>query len=495
MAVDAFPPGEGLCNSHIAPAATSHPSSFFLRPLSALLMAIDSQCHMQDMDRQPEAPEVDEVIYYVNRDSAGWVEQHVRRRVYIELKLECTRNRTRNGHRARDDWLCVYCRGSFLSKLRLTDHRVGGCPCGPVNSHRVKWELPVYPNLKTAKQGKDLKLVLQRGEGSVWDNLQDETVWFDLNPELTDVTTPPLGARVQKRWFMEPTLETLRPCPPRTPDFRPPPTSKPPMPPTQQSAPQATPDSVDLPDDESEPEAPPARPNKRRHAELEGGHCVFHSSQQFNAPPRKQSHVHTRQSSGGDQHAPNRPRSSHPPAAGHRVPPPHPIRVTPIQSRNPSPERAAILGPPSSAPEVFADAPVPPVTPTTIMESPRHEQDMAAELRKERHAFYQRAASAARGSVKMDTPKPPLRPPIQPPGLFYLMSCGLLAFDLEGGKYVDFEAEVQQWKDGPAFMDRLFAAFGRFCNPKHQVTTARLYSASMVSLKIISICSYYSNSV
>ena len=166
---------------HMECAANPNPSSFVSGPLCALLLAIDSQCRLQDMG--------DEVVYYVNRDSAGWVEQHVRRHVYLELKVECTRNRIRNEHRARDDWVCLYCRCSFPSKLRLTDHRCGGCPCGPVNSRGLKWQLPVYPNLKTAKQGKDLKLALQRGD--VWENLQDEEVWFGLNPELLDVTKPP----------------------------------------------------------------------------------------------------------------------------------------------------------------------------------------------------------------------------------------------------------------------------------------------------------------
>jgi hypothetical protein len=111
------------------------------------------------------------------------------------------------------------------------------------------------------------------------------------------------------------------------------------------------------------------------------------------------------------------------------------------------------------------------------MENPRAEQDTAAELRKERSAFYLKAASAARASTQMDCPKPPLRPLLQPPALFHLMSCGLLAFDLEGGKYEDFNAEVQRWQDDSAFMDRLFAAFGRFSNPKHQVAFASLHTA------------------
>ena len=99
------------------------------------------------MDCEPQAPlpEEDEVTYYVNKDSVGWVEQHVRRRLYIKLKLECIHNRSRNVHKARDDWLCLYCRGSFPSKLQLTNHRVGGCPCGPLDSSGSKWELHVYP--------------------------------------------------------------------------------------------------------------------------------------------------------------------------------------------------------------------------------------------------------------------------------------------------------------------------------------------------------------
>jgi hypothetical protein len=485
MAVDAIPCGEDFRNSHPR-GATRHPPSFFLRNLSALFKAIDSECRMQEMGSQPEAREGDEVIYYVNRDTSGWVQQHVRRRVYIELKLECTRNRTRNHNKARDDWLCVYCKGSFLSKLRLTDHRLGGCAHGPVNSNGVKWDLPVYPNLKTAKQGKDLKHSLQRGEGEVWDNLSDEDVWYELNPELRDITTPPAGARVVERRFMEATLENLRACPPRTPDSRPPPRFKPPLPRRQQSAPHE-PEVVDIPEDDSEPEAPlprpskrrhaeagedagpSARPSKRRHAETPDGHRVQHSPRQWNAPPRKQAPVHQRQTSGSDQAAPNHSRSSHPPPGGHRVPPPLPIRVTPIQTRSPSPERAAILAPIPPAHVPAAVAPVPPVTPAIPTESPGGSQDMAAELRNERQAFYLKAASAARASVQMETPKPPLRTPIQPPALFYLMSCGLLAFDLEGGRYEDFEVEVQQWKGDPTFMDRLFAAFGRFCNPKHQV--------------------------
>ena len=70
--------------------------------------------------------------------------------------------------------------------------------------------------------------------------------------------------------------------------------------------------------------------------------------------------------------------------------------------------------------------------------------DMILGLRKDRHAFHMRAANAARASVKMDNPKPTMRPPIQPPGLFHLMACGLLTFDLERGEFRAFEDEVQK---------------------------------------------------
>ena len=71
-----------------------HPLSFLVPPLTALFLAID----LQNMEsaRQTQHTAEDEVVYYVNRDHSGWVEQRVRRRVYIELKLECPRNRKRD---------------------------------------------------------------------------------------------------------------------------------------------------------------------------------------------------------------------------------------------------------------------------------------------------------------------------------------------------------------------------------------------------------------
>ena len=419
--------------------------------LTTLFLAIDLHCGLHRMDAEGEAPwpDDDKVTYFMNRDSQGWVQQTVRRRVYIELKLECTRHRSRDGQKARDDWLCVYCRSSFPSKLRLTDHQVGGCPSGPVSPSGRKLELPVYPNLKTAKQGKDLKVALQRGERSLWDLLQDNSMWLELNPELKDASSPPTGARVHVRCFMEPTIEHLtashvtkaggeqsRARPPRSP--------------MRETAQPAASDFVDLGDDgPDDAKLPASRPKKRSHAKMEEGHRVSHSARQFQPPPRRQH--------------PQPARRTARPQLG---PPPHPIRVTPIQSRSPSPDRMAILATPFPVPHA---APMPTDTPVPPMESPRGVPDSAMGLRKERQAFYVRAATSTRGSVKMDIPKPALRAPIQPPGLYHLMPCGLLNFDMDCGDFHAFQDEVEGWKNDPGFMDRRFAAYGRFYSPTHQV--------------------------
>ena len=134
--------------SRVVPRTSDlHPPSLMLPPQTSLFLAIDLHCRLQNMESATRTPSTadDEVVYYVNMDFSGWVEQRVKRRVYIELKLELTRSRKRDVTKARDDWVCLYCGGSFLSKLRLTDHRVVGCPCGPVDSRGSKWELPVYP--------------------------------------------------------------------------------------------------------------------------------------------------------------------------------------------------------------------------------------------------------------------------------------------------------------------------------------------------------------
>ena len=434
----------GTEHNHPHSACHKLPPSLRLAPQSALFLAIDLHCGLQMMDAEGGAPwpREDEVTYFVNRDSQGWVQQTVRRRVYIELKLECTRNRSRDGQKARDDWLCVYCRGSFPSKLRLTDHRLGGCPSGPVSPTGTKLELPVYHNLKTAKQGKDLKVALQRGERLLGDVLRDNSIWLELNPELKDASHPPTGARLHVRRFMEPSIEHLRPSH-VTKGGGEQSRARPPRSPMQQTAEPTAADFVDLGDDGTDDVEPTrSQPRKRSHEQMEEGHHVFHSARQFKPVPRRHNPQHAQQKA--------RPEPG---------PPPHPIRVTPIQSRSASPDRLPILAPPSP---VAYGAPPPPVTPVTPVESSRGDSDIAMGLRKERQASYVRAAASARGSVKMDIPKPALRPPIQPPGLYHLIPCGLLNFDLECGDLHAFEKEVEGWKNDAAFMDWLFAAYGRF---------------------------------
>ena len=465
-----------------------------LAPELALFLAIDFDCFLQNMASATGAREDQVVTYYVNRDSAGWVEQCVRRRVYIELKLECTRNRCMDNQKARDDWLCLYCRASFPSKLRLTDHRVVGCPCGPVDSKGVKWELPVYPNLKTAKQGKDLKLALQRGEGSIWRNLHDDAVWLDLNPELRDLIYPPLGARVQLRKFLEPTIASLTPTPAHAhQDVRPQMKTKVVRPPKPQPA-SGEGDCVVIEDEdtEDEPKTPPSRPKKRPHAEMEEGQRPYFSSRAYKASPRKATPTpHP------ERHSQHLPRSTRPQSSdgSQRRPPPHPVRVAPIQSRSPSPERAIILPPPPPPspppmPEVIpTPSPVPHVTRSPPpMNRSACTQDLATGLRKDRQAFYVKVASDARASVKMDTTKPALRPPIQPPGLFFLIACGLLKLDLEFGDFQGFQGEVDKWVNDPHFLDRLYAAYGRYCHPLHQVLPAPLHGHFVLELAHMQIC-------
>lgn len=472
MAVGQFPTVGG--NKCTEPTTGRHTGTvagtpFIAPPEIALFFAIDLLTSLQEMEARKGAPWPgdDDVTYYVNRDSAGWVEQRVRRRVYVELKIECTVNRSRDVQKARDDWLCVYCKGSFPSKLRLTDHRVVGCPRGPVDASGLKWELPVYPNLKNAKQGKDLKLALQRGDGSVWESLHHNSIWLDLNPELRDVTYPPPGAKVQVRHFMQPTLQDLVASDAAPVEgSRPPGKPRPQRPPRQHTVPPAAATVVDLDDDgDNDSEEAPLRPKKRSYSQMADGHRVFHSSRQFKSVPTK-----------NPPHGSGEPKSSHPPrssrpstaSADHRRPPapPQPIHVTPIQTRSPSPERAAILPPPTPAPKAKVQAPMAPVSP---MPADSATTDVALGLRKDRQAFYVKAASAARSEVQMDYPKPALRPPLKPPGLFHLMACGLLKFDVECGDIEAFQEEVENLQNDPSFMDRFWAAYGRFCCPIYQV--------------------------
>ena len=461
MAVGALPTVEGS-KANLTPFRCNfQPPSLMLPPQSALFRAIDLHCRMQNMDcgAQPPFTDDDQVVYFVNRDFAGWVQQRVRRRVYIELKLECTRNRSRDVQKARDDWLCLYCKGSFPSKLRLTDHRVVGCPCGPVDKRGAKWELPVYPNLKNAKQGKDLKEALRQGDGSVWLSLRDNSIWLQLNPELRDPAIPPAGAKIQFREFMEPTLDRLTACPPI-----------PERPPKQRSPLRTATHVVDLDEDGSDDtEGSSPQPRKRSRNQMEEGHGVFHSPRQFKDEARKPRPSHYRHVTGGERERPKSARNSPRPSAPRNNVPPHPVRVTPIQARSPSPERAVILAPPTPVPHAPQAAPTPCEPPAPPREKSANDHDIAGKLKKERQAFYIKAASGARLGVKMDIPKPQLRPPMQPPGLFHLLPCGLLNVDLDSGDFQAFQEEVDNWRNGGSFLDRLFMAYGRFYTPAHQV--------------------------
>ena len=263
---------------------------------------------------------------------------------------------------------------------------------------------------------------------------------------------------------MLPTLEWLTASSAPKGDLRPQVKPKPQRPPKQHTPPPPSADVVDLDDEgDDEPEVPLSRPKKRSRATMSEGHRVFHSSRQFKAahtPPTQH---------GGGQRQSSHPaeRSRHASASGvHQQPPAQPLQVTPIQARSPSPERVAILPPPTPTPQAKVDPPKAPVSPA---QPSTDSEDVALRLRKDRQAFYVKAASAAQSSVTMDTPKPALRPPMTAPGLFHLMPCGLLKFNLDCGDFQAFEEEVTKWQNDPLFMDRLFAAYGRFWDPFHQV--------------------------
>lgn len=268
---------------------------------------------------------------------------------------------------------------------------------------------------------------------------------------------------------MLPTLDGLTASPAPPGDSGPHVKPKPQRPLKQHTAPAPAPAFVDLDDDgDDDSEVPASRPKKRQRAHMEEGHRVFHSSRQFNATQTKPSHPGRREGQSSQPAG----RSRHPHATGaHQRPSAQPLRVAPIQSRSPSPERVAILPPLTPAPNAPLHSPRAPVSPAHTSTG---SDDVALRLRKDRQAFYVKAASAARSSVKMDNPKPPLRPPIQPPGLFHLMACGLLNFDFECGEFHAFQDEVTKWKNGPSFMERLFAAHGRFHLPVHQVQPCAL---------------------
>ena len=267
---------------------------------------------------------------------------------------------------------------------------------------------------------------------------------------------------------MEPTLDALQASPTTqggTQQSKPP-SQRHPKPPKPRAASAQNADVVDLGDATADDtDTPTPEPRKRSHTQMEAGHGVYYSPRQFKRGHQDHTNEPSRRNVGGERQRSN----STPSARPSPTPPEQPLRVKPIQSRSPSPERAIILGPPTPVPHVPKLAPKPKSTPLSTNESAGGEQDVAARLRKERQAFYGKAASLARANVKMETAKPSLRPPMQPPGLFHLLPCGLLKVDLELGSFPVFQDEVHKWKNDPSCMDRLFASYGRFYSPAHQV--------------------------
>jgi hypothetical protein len=270
--------------------------------------------------------------------------------------------------------------------------------------------------LKTAKQGKDLKLALQCGDGSVWDNLRGNSVWLDLNHELKDVVYPPPETKAQVRRFMEPTLGLLTACPVVTIECRSQPKVRASFQRNQHTVRSASPTFVDMPNDEDdENESHPFQSKKCTHAQMAEDHQTFLSNLRFRG-------LHGRWSL---QNALKLVRGAPAPNVGRDEVHSHLIRVTPLQSRQPFPDRDVTH-------DVSFDA------------STDGLHDVASALRKDRHAFYIQAASAMRVSVRMDTQKPTLRFPIQPHDLFYLIARGLLNFDFEHDEFQTFEAEIQK---------------------------------------------------
>ena len=113
---------------------------------------------------------------------------------------------------------------------------------------------------------------------------------------MKDVVYPPLGARVQERRFMEPTLETLKACPALATECRPHPKPLPRRPNTAAPTPPTFVDLQDEDDVEDEHEAAPPRPMKRSHAKMAKEHEVFLRNH------KKRNPQHGRQSGGGDRH-------------------------------------------------------------------------------------------------------------------------------------------------------------------------------------------------
>ena len=125
------------------------------------------------------------VVHFDNQDLANWVEQHIQRRVYIELGIKAIGSDTCDIHKSWDDMQYVYCLEQFPSRLTLTYHQVGGRHAEPISFMGDKLELPsIYPNIYIAKQGKDLKIVLQRGDIDHSQFFHVDEYWSSSIPSL-----------------------------------------------------------------------------------------------------------------------------------------------------------------------------------------------------------------------------------------------------------------------------------------------------------------------
>ena len=232
---------------------------------------------------------------------------------------------------------------------------------------------------------------------------------------------------MHERHFMEHTLESLSVCLPPAAECRPHPKPMASLhrrPNTTMSTSAAFVDLHDDDDVKEKHETTPFRTNKRSHVKMGKEDHVYGRNH------RKRHPQHGRESVGGDRPGPNPARTTHPPSVDREGSPSRPIRVISIATRCHSLDRDVFWSAHFHAANVPPKVPLPSDTPS---------DDMIAGLQRDRHAFAMRAANVARMSVKMDNPKPTLRPPIQPPGLFHLMPCGLLTFNLERDEFQAFE--------------------------------------------------------
>lgn len=144
------------------------------------------------------------MVYFVNKNYVGWVQQHVIGRIYIELKIKgiCNRSRIRNS--INDQSFCLYCTTFFVSKLCLTNYKIYRYFYGLVNSNGLKIKMFVYPNFKIIQQKKDLKATLQ--DVNIEQFLRIDYTWLAFNHEQHDHVISHARIRIIVRIFMEDTI-------------------------------------------------------------------------------------------------------------------------------------------------------------------------------------------------------------------------------------------------------------------------------------------------